>query len=140
MAWFLTDRSRRGLPFDLDLYQSEANSYIIFAKIDSEVAKDEAADKPDKFKYVNWSKWEESVYIYLDSIVGKSGAPLSYVIRKDLKEGTEWEVLDRKIQQIHTAPLEGFTFKIDSKRVLTLLKELCLDRHGSVTLSADVRR
>ena len=48
LAWFLTDRSRRALPFDLDLYQSEANSYIIFAKIDSEIAKDEAADKPDK--------------------------------------------------------------------------------------------
>jgi len=67
------------------------------------------------------------VYIYLDSITGKSGAPLSYAIRKDLKDGTEWEDLDRKTQQIHTAPLEGLTFNIDSKRVLTLLKELCLD-------------
>jgi len=34
--------------------------------------------------------------------------------------------LDRKTQQIYTASLEGFTFNIDSKRVLTLLKELCL--------------
>ena len=127
LSWFLTDRSRRGSSFDLDLYRQEASEYISFADIDSEIDKDEAVDKPDKFKYVNWSKWEESLYIYLDSIVGKSGAPLSYVIRKDLKEGTEWEDLDRKTQQIHTAPLEGFTFNIDSKRVITLLKELCLD-------------
>ena len=34
----------------------------------------DAADKPDKFKYSSWNKWEESVYIYLDSIVSKSGA------------------------------------------------------------------
>ena len=53
--------------------------------------------------------------------------PLLYVIRKDLDEDVEWELLDRRTQQIHTAPLEGFTFNIDSKRVLTLLKELCLD-------------
>jgi len=76
---------------------------------------------------VNWSKWEESAYIYLDSIVAKSGVPLSYVIRKELDEDVEGEDLDRRTQKIHTAPLEGFTFNIDSKRVLTLLKELCLD-------------
>ena len=127
LSWFLTDRSRRGLSFDLDLYRQEANQYIFFAEIDLKIDKDETADKPDKFKYSSWNKWEESVYIYLDSIVSKSGAPLSYVIRKDLEEGTEWDKLDGRTQQIYTAPLEGFTFNIDSKRVLTLLKELCVD-------------
>ena len=65
LSWFLTDRSRRGLSFDLDLYRQEASEYISFAEIDSEIDKDEAADKPEKFKYVNWNKWEESVYIYI---------------------------------------------------------------------------
>ena len=55
------------------------------------------------------------MYIYLDSIIGKSGAPLSYVIRKDLDEGIEWESLDRKTQKIHNASLEGFMFTIDSE-------------------------
>jgi len=127
LSWFLPDRSRRGLSFDLDLYRQEASEYMSFAEIDSEIDKDEAVDKLEKFKYANWNKWEESVYIYLDSIISKNGAPLSYVIRKDLDEGVEWESLDRKMQQIHTALLKGFTFNIDSKRVLTLLKELCLD-------------
>ena len=71
---------------------------IQFAKIDSETHKDEAVDKPEKFKYVNWNKWEEFVYIYLDSIIAKSGVPLSYVIRKDLDDDVEWDSLDRKIQ------------------------------------------
>ena len=127
LSWFLTDRYRRGLSFDLSLYREEANSYITYAEIDAEIGSDDAADKPDKFKYSSWNKWEESVYIYLDSIVSKSGAPLSYVIRKDLPEDTEWDELDRKTQKIQNAPLQGFMFTIDSARVLTLLKELCLE-------------
>ncbi len=123
----MTDRDRRGLTYDLDLYQAEVNTYIKFAKIDSQIGKEDAADKPEKFKYANWSKWEESVYIYLNSIITKAGVPLSYVIRKDLEEDVDWESLDRRDQQIHTAPLEGVLFKMDSGRVLTLLKELCLN-------------
>jgi len=104
-----------------------ATQYISFAEIDSEIGKDEAADKPDKFKYSSWNRWEESVYIYLDSVASKSGVPLSYVIRKDLPEDTEWGELDRKTQKIQNAPLQGYMFTIDSARVLTLLKELCLE-------------
>jgi len=128
LSQFVTDRSRSGLIFDLNLYRQEADQYIQFAEIDSKIGKDEAADKPEKFKYSNWNKWEKSIYIYLDSVVSKSGAPLSYVIRKDLEveAGTKWDELD-KVQEIHTAPLQGFTFNLDSNRVLTLLKELCLD-------------
>ena len=124
LSWFVTDRSRRGLSFDMDLYQQESDQYIYFAEIDSEIEKDAAADKPEKFKYSNWNKWEESVYIYLNSVITKNGVPLSYVIRKDLDEDVEWETLDRKVQQTHT---EGFMFNIDSEKVLTLLKELCLN-------------
>ncbi len=126
LSWYLTDRHRRGLSFDLSLYRQEASECISFAEIVSEIDEDIVADKPDKFKYASWNEWEDLVYIYLDSIIGKSGAPLSYVIRKDLGEGIEWESLDRTTQLIYNAPLEGFIFDIDSERVLTLLKELCL--------------
>lgn len=112
---------------DLDLYCQGADEYISLAEIDSVINKDDTADKPDKFKYSNWNRWEEFVYLYLNSMTSKCGAPLSYVIRKDLAEDVEWESLDRKVQQIYTAPIEGFMFNIGSKRVLTLLKELCLD-------------
>ena len=127
LSWFVTDRDRRGLTYDLELYQAELNTCIKFAKIDSQIGKDGAADKPEKFKYSNWNKWEESVYIYLNSIITKAGIPLSYVIRKDLDDDTDWDTLERKVQQIHTAPLEGLLFDLDSEKVLTLLKELCLN-------------
>jgi len=127
LAWFLTDRALRGLDFNLNLYKQEAVQYISYAEIDAESSKDEAAEKSAKFKYAQWARWEESVYLYLDSIISKSGGPLSYVVRKALADGMDWNELDRRTQQIHTAALEGFIFTIDSKRVLTLLKELCLD-------------
>ena len=80
---------QKPLTFDLNLYRQEANSYITYAEIDAEIGNDEAADKPEKFKYSKWNKWEESVFIYLDSFIIRNGAPLPYVIRKDLEVGTD---------------------------------------------------
>ena len=65
--------------------------------------------------------------MYLYSLSSKCGAPLSYVIRTDWDKDMEWESLEREVQQIHAAPLEGFMFKMDSKRVLAILKDLCLN-------------
>ncbi len=62
----------------------------------------------------------------MNSVITKAGIPLSYVIRKNLDKDVEWESLDRKVQQTHTAPLEGLMFDVDSEKVLTLLKELCI--------------
>ena len=47
LSWFVTDRNRRGLTYDLELYQAKVNTYIKFAKIDSQIGKDDAADKPE---------------------------------------------------------------------------------------------
>ena len=92
------------------------------------VSKNESSiTKLEKFKYSEWNQWEESVYVYLNSITSNCGAPLSYVIRKDLGQEVECDSLDREVQKIHAAPLEGFMFNLDSKRVLAILKDLCLN-------------
>ena len=39
----------------------------------------------------------------------------------------EWYSLDREVQKIHAAPLEAYMFDLDSKQVLALLKELCIN-------------
>ena len=127
LAWFLTDRRSRGLDVDLDLYCQNPDQYISLAEIDSMVTKDETITKPEKFKYSELNQWEEPVYLYLNSLTSNCGAPLSYVIRKDLDDDVEWETLDREVQRIHAAPLEGFIFKLDSKRILAILKDLCLN-------------
>jgi len=127
LAWFMTDRQSRGLTVDLELYCQQADQYISLAEIDSMVAKDEDITKPSKFKYNEWNQWEESVYLYLNSLTSNCGAPLSYVIRKELDAEVEWDSLDRDVQKIHAASLEGFMFDSDSKRVLAILKDLCLN-------------
>ena len=33
LSWFVTDRDRRGMTYDLELYQAEINTYIKFAKL-----------------------------------------------------------------------------------------------------------
>ena len=82
---------------DLDLYCQNPDQYISLAEIDSMVTKDETITKPEKFKYSEWNQWEESVYLYLNSLTSNCGAPLSYVIRKDLDGDAEWETLDREM-------------------------------------------
>ena len=57
LAWFVTDRDRRGLSYDLELYQAELKMYIKFARIDSQTGTDGTADKPEKFKYADCIKW-----------------------------------------------------------------------------------
>jgi len=128
LTWFLTDRRQRGLSPDLDLYCQNADNYIALAEMDSLVSKKETIiTKPEKFKYNEWNQWEESVYLYLNSITSSCGAPLSYVIRKDLDPNVEWDSLDSQVQKIHAAPLEGYMFNLDSKQVLALLKDLCIN-------------
>jgi len=68
LSWFLTDRSRRGLSFDLDLYRQEASEYISFAEIDSEIGKDEAADKPENLNMpTGISGRSPRIYIWIQS-------------------------------------------------------------------------
>lgn len=56
LAWFVTDKYRRGLSVNLDLYCQEVDEYISLAEIASVLTKDDIADKPDKLKYSNWNR------------------------------------------------------------------------------------
>ncbi len=128
LTWFLTDRHSRGLDLDTTDYEANSNDYILCAEVDAEEMERDSskAEKPNEFKYKEWIKWEESVYLYFDSILGSNNVPLSYVIRKDLPPGTVWDQLENKVQKIHNAPLQGFVFNIDTKKVMTVIKETCL--------------
>ena len=57
LAWYLTDRRRRGLPRDLDLYCQNADHYIEQAETDFLNSKKESTiKKPEKFKYSDWNQ------------------------------------------------------------------------------------
>ena len=129
IAWWVTDCSLRNLPLDVDIFKANADDYRANAEYEyrESEADDISIDKPAKFEYKNWIAWEESVYMYFDSITNLKGAPLSYVIRKDLVETADLAAMTRKEQIIYNSPLTGFVFNLDSKTVLSIIKECTLD-------------
>ncbi|GFH56845.1 hypothetical protein CTEN210_13321 [Chaetoceros tenuissimus] len=135
IAWFVNDATSRGVPINLAVYQHDPdvcmqNSALAADHVEQDTTK---AGKPDKFEYANWITWEESVEVYLESVISNAnGAPLSYVIRKDLPPNTNWNSLDKLQQRIYTPVLQGFAFNLDTKEVLTLMKELCLGTDAEV--------
>ena len=134
ITWFVNDSFSRGVPIDVSTYEADPDICIRNAALAAEHAEQDSstADKPVKFTYKSWITWEESVEVYLESVISSCGAPLSYVIRKDLPVGTAWNNLDETQQRIYTPNIQGFAFNIDSKTVLTLLKELCLGTESEV--------
>ena len=92
----MNDHYSRGLAVDLTEYEADPDVCIENAVLSADHSKDTStvADKPKKFSYKEWISWEESFEAYLDSCTGVNGAPLSYIIRKDLPAGTQWNSLD----------------------------------------------
>ena len=123
LAWWVTERVRTGLPVDVTQFDDDARSAsIIEARVEHDEGKSESqVDKPDKFKYEEWTEWEKSVYTYLLSTKNSLGIPLAYVIRKD---SMYLEMDDRTSLVVRNASLEGAVFRNDSMKVLSLLKSL----------------
>ncbi|GFH50496.1 predicted protein [Chaetoceros tenuissimus] len=131
----VNDATSRGIPVNLAVYQQDPvtcmqNSVLAADHIEQDSTK---AEKSEKFDYANWITWEESVEVYLESVISNAnGAPLSYVIRKDLSPNVNWNSLEELQQRIYTPALQGFAFNLDSKEVLALMKELCLGMDAEV--------
>ena len=115
-------------------YELDPDTYIQNAVIAAAhaAADDSKSEKPKEFQYKNWISWEDSLEIYLESINSVCGVPLSYVIRKDLPLGSNWDDLDHVQQRIRNTKLEGLAFNIDSKAVLTVMKEACIGTDAEV--------
>ena len=126
IAWWVTDCTLRNVPLDVNEFKANADDYkenAEYSYLESQ-ADDVNIDKPAKFDYKNWIAWEESVYLYFDSIYNLRGVPLSYVIRKATPTT---RALSRKEQIIYNGALHGFVFDMDSKSVLSVIKECTLD-------------
>lgn len=123
LAWWVTEKVRTGLPVDVtDFDDDTRRASIIEARVEHDEGKiDSQIDKPNKFKYEEWTEWEKSVYTYLLSTKNSLGVPLAYVIRKD---SMYLEMDERSSLVVRNAPLEGAVFRSDSLKVLSLLKSL----------------
>ena len=129
ISWWVTDCTLRNKELNVNEYKADPDRYRMNAEYDylESMNDDVSIDKPEKFEYKNWIPWEESVYMYFDSITNLRGIPMSYVICKDLQVGVDINELSRKEQIIYNAPLNGFVFDIDTKSILAILKECTLN-------------
>lgn len=128
IAWWATDRSLRNLPIDVNDYKASPDVFKLNAELDHLDSEQDtvSVDKPKKFAYKDWIEWEESVYMYFDSLKNLQGIPYSYVIRKDLAATQTINLNDRKMQMIYTASLNGFLFGKDNTTVGNIIRECCL--------------
>ena len=127
-AWWCTDRRLRGKDLNLNLFdentleESLEESELHF----EESEKKDEAEKPVKFTHDKWIQWEESIITYFSAIKNSRGIPLSYVIRKENEDISEVTADIRDQEMINNASLAGPMFIRDSKRILTILKELTI--------------
>jgi hypothetical protein len=90
--------------------------------------KDEKLFYPEKFEAKRYKAWSRSLVNYLDSIIGKSGVPLTYVIRA---EGvTPDDAIDEYQRTLWSTPHAGFAFRDDNRQVYRILKDLIIATDG----------
>jgi hypothetical protein len=90
--------------------------------------KDEKLFYPEKFKAKRYKALSRSLYNYLDSITGKAGVALTYVIRP---EGADLEdAVDEYQRVLYSVPHAGFAFRDDNRQVYRVLKDLIIGTNG----------
>ena len=127
-AWWCTDRRLRGKDLNLNLFdENTLEDSLEESELHYEESeKKDEAEKPVKFAHDKWIQWEESIITYFSAIKNSRGIPLSYIIKKEDENISEITADIRDQEMIKNASLEGPMFVRDSKRVLTILKELTI--------------
>jgi hypothetical protein len=78
-----------------------------------------------KSKYVSWARSFEN---YLDSLRGKLGVPLSYILRPE--DADPAEAADEYQRILWSAPFTGSAFREDNRRVYRIYKDLMIGTDG----------
>ncbi len=90
---------------------------------------------PDKFKINSkWLLWEEAMMNYFNQVTGGSGAPLSYVLRRDAtpEAGATYAIA--------RTPLTGDQYNCDNERVYSVIKQLILEGQAYSFITQQIDR
>jgi hypothetical protein len=90
--------------------------------------KDEKLFYPEKFEAKRYKAWSRSLYNYLDSIIGKAGVALTYVIRPEDVDPDD--AVDEYQRVLYSVPHVGFAFRDDNRHVYRVLKDLIIGTDG----------
>jgi hypothetical protein len=92
-------------------------------------ADEDKVGQPNKFDPRNYVSWACSFENYLDSLRGKSGVPLSYLLRPEGANPAE-AVLDEYQRVLWSAPFTGNHFREDNRRLYRIYKDLMVGTDG----------
>jgi hypothetical protein len=84
-------------------------------------------DKPLAFTPAKWVEWHEGLVNYLQQKKGHAGCPLSYVIRVEPNPTPDRVACDPILAAVYHAPLEGVSYRKDSRAVYRVIKQLTLN-------------
>jgi hypothetical protein len=96
--------------------------------LDRDKDKDDKLFQPGKFEPRKYITWARSFENYLDSLRGKSGVPLSYVIRPEDVDPDEAE--DNYQRALWTAHHHGPAYRDDNRQVYRIYKDLMIGTDG----------
>jgi hypothetical protein len=73
----------------------------------------------------DWVQWELKLINFLQNMLGASGVPLHYVIRKDLPAGHQFTNPAEAL--VHECPLNGLVHTEDNRKVYGVIKQSVAD-------------
>lgn len=124
-------RNREGVTCNLQELNQPLIAELIM-EINSITGKRDSDSKlyyPDAFTATDYKNWIKKVENYLDSRTGKSGVPLSYVIRPADVDPNE--APDEYTREKWAASFETMQFRDDNRQVYHLFKDLLTKTEGA---------
>jgi hypothetical protein len=122
-AYWVRKMRREGKPLDIDALDAAALDGVADEVALTMTSKaDEKLFYPPPFDAKKYVAWARSFANYLDSRIGKSDVPLSYVIRP--ADTNPDDAVDEYQRVIWSAPHEGFAYKEDNRLVYRIYKDL----------------
>jgi hypothetical protein len=126
VSFWVRKQRREGIPVSIDnLNPDVINQMIQEMNLERSMeahADEDKVNQPGKFDPKNYVSWARSFENYLDSLRGKSGVPLSYLIRPE--DADPLEAIDEYQRTLWSAPLAGTHFREDNRRLYRIYKDL----------------
>jgi hypothetical protein len=130
VAFWARKQQREGVVIDINNLNAAVINDTIkeMTLAPASAKKDEKLFEPDKFEPKRYKQWSRSMANYLDSMMGQSGVPLSYVTRAADADPAEAESEYQRV--IWSAPHVGLAYETDNRQVYRLYKHAMIGTEG----------
>jgi hypothetical protein len=132
VSFWVHKQRREGIPMTIeDLNPDVITRMVQEMNLECTVEAKSGDDKlgqPDKFDPKRYVSWARSFENYLDLLRGKSGVPLSYILRPE--GAVPADAADDYQRVLWSAPFTGATFWEDNRRVYRIYKDLMIGMDG----------